>query len=226
MLKIDPASPSASAPAPTLKPKQTRQSDAASIQALILAAGRGRRFDPTGEAFKLNQYLSDGRTVFEHTVLTVASVFPDFQIVLAPDTPLDASFVHKYASRLLICPDAASGMGHSLAYGVTQLEAHHSAVFVVLADMPWIQVATLQGLREQMLACLANQAASIVVPTYQTRRGHPVGFAAAMFPLLRALQGDQGARSLLASFAVCEVPVEDIGVLRDIDTAADLASAP
>lgn len=217
MLNTDPAA--GAVPNTALAP------DSAPVRALILAAGRGLRFDPTGQQFKLNQHLSDDRTVLEHTVSTVASVFPDFQIVLGPDTQLDASFMQQYASRLLICPDAALGMGNSLAYGVAQLDPRHQAVFVVLADMPWIQVATLQRLREQMLACLANQAESIVLPTYQTRRGHPVGFAAAMFPHLRALQGDQGARSLLASFPVCEVPVEDIGVLRDIDTAADLAAA-
>jgi molybdenum cofactor cytidylyltransferase len=54
------------------------------------------------------------------------------------------------------------------------------------------------------------------------RRGNPVGFGRVHLDTLLALGGDQGARRLLQSFPVTEVPVIDAGIFRDIDTPADL----
>jgi molybdenum cofactor cytidylyltransferase len=54
------------------------------------------------------------------------------------------------------------------------------------------------------------------------RRGNPVGFGRVHLAALLALEGDQGARRLLQTCPVTEVPVEDPGIFRDIDTPADL----
>ncbi len=50
------------------------------------------------------------------------------------------------------------------------------------------------------------------------------GFAKAYGPLLRALTGDEGARSLVAArkWALRLVDVDDPGVLRDVDRPDDL----
>lgn len=60
-------------------------------------------------------------------------------------------------------------------------------------------------------------------------RGHPVGFAAACWPLLAALSGNLGAapvlRALREARAVAEIEVDDIGILTDIDTPDELARA-
>ena len=57
------------------------------------------------------------------------------------------------------------------------------------------------------------------------RRGHPVGFAATYADALMALDGDRGARDVVAAAgsALCEVEVDDDGTVRDIDVPADLA---
>ena len=57
---------------------------------------------------------------------------------------------------------------------------------------------------------------------YRGRRGHPVGFAAELYSELRLLNGDEGAKRLLARYPAAGVDVEDAGVLIDIDTLADL----
>ena len=64
----------------------------------------------------------------------------------------------------------------------------------------------------------------ICVPTWRGRRGHPVGFGKAYFDALRGLSGDRGARALLEvhADAVVAVPVEDAGILQDVDTREDL----
>ena len=67
-------------------------------------------------------------------------------------------------------------------------------------------------------------AVDVVVPVYNGQRGHPVGFARAFYPQLRALRGDAGARNVLINYAadVVEVPVPDPAILRDIDLPEDL----
>jgi len=55
-------------------------------------------------------------------------------------------------------------------------------------------------------------------------RGHPVGFGAMHGEALAALDGDLGARELIASAsdAVTKLDVDDPGILADVDTPDDL----
>ena len=64
-----------------------------------------------------------------------------------------------------------------------------------------------------------------MVPTYEGRRGHPVLFGANHFLALRALEGDQGARSVLTAAPgdLSEVGCDHPGIFRDIDTPEDLS---
>ena len=52
-----------------------------------------------------------------------------------------------------------------------------------------------------------------------------MGFSAELFSELLSLNGDEGARRLLARYPTVAVEVDDPGVLMDIDTVADLAAA-
>ncbi len=57
-------------------------------------------------------------------------------------------------------------------------------------------------------------------------RGHPVGFARRHYAALAELTGDEGAKAILAEHRdrLQLIEVADAGVLRDIDTPADIAS--
>ena len=89
--------------------------------------------------------------MIHRTVQTVAQVFSEFHIIARAASNFEAQFLHRYGAHLRLCPDAEKGMGHSLAFGVSQLAPECEALLVVLADMPWLQVATLQHLRDQLL---------------------------------------------------------------------------
>ena len=62
----------------------------------------------------------------------------------------------------------------------------------------------------------------IAYAQYHGRRGHPVGFSAELYSELAALEGDEGARRLLARYPAQAVELDDPGVLIDVDTAEDL----
>jgi molybdenum cofactor cytidylyltransferase len=103
------------------------------------------------------------------------------------------------------------GLRHSLR------NEEPAAWLVALGDMPHVAPATLSALADALAA-----GASIAAPVMGGRRGNPVGFGHVHLAALLALEGDQGARRLLQSCPVTEVPVEDPGIFRDIDTPADL----
>lgn len=68
------------------------------------------------------------------------------------------------------------------------------------------------------------QGHSIAAPAYNGSRGHPVAFAARWYELLQKLEGDAGARRLWqnAPEELYQVPVDDVAVVRDIDTRQPL----
>jgi molybdenum cofactor cytidylyltransferase len=187
---------------------------------LLLAAGRGSRFDPTGQRAKLLQTLPDGEPValasakaLLTSTPTVLAIVPGGQSAPAR---LLASLLADAGCTVLPCAASTFGMGHSLAAGVAA--SSDAAGWLVLpADMPWISAASCQ----QVVAALAA-GASMAAPVHAGQRGHPVGFAARWRDDLLALHGDEGARELLKRGPLTFLTVDDPGVLRDIDTPDDL----
>lgn len=219
---------------------------------VLLAAGRGRRFHAAGgQGDKLGQRLPDGRTVAIAAAQALRAAWsgvglrgraddgpdggphggPVVRRWLAVVPPL-ASAVDRAAAQalrqaladtgweLVEAHDADAGMGRSLAAGV-RAAPQAGGWLVALADMPYLQAATLSRIAAQPL-----EPAGIVAPSYRGRRGHPVRFGAAYGEALRALQGDVGARDVLLRHAdaLRLLEVDDPGVLRDVDTPADLGT--
>jgi molybdenum cofactor cytidylyltransferase len=114
-------------------------------------------------------------------------------------------------------PTFKQGLSESLKAGLAAAPADWIAALVMLGDMPFVLPETLR----QLTAALKSGAGA-VVPVQGGRRGNPVGIARRHWPALQPLLGDRGARALLDSLGVTEVPVDDPGIHRDLDTPADL----
>jgi molybdenum cofactor cytidylyltransferase len=183
---------------------------------VLLAAGKGSRFDPSGVQNKLMQSLTSGDIVVTSSAKNMLTVLPNVLAVVRPGADAVALELRKLGYQVTECPTADQGMGASLAYGLSQVSDAAGWV-IALGDMPHVQPATFQRLIDVL-----QQGADIAVPTYQGRRGNPVAFSRLHLPRLLQLGGDRGARNLLQELPVTEVSVADAGILRDIDTAADL----
>ena len=109
-------------------------------------------------------------------------------------------------------------MGRSIAAGVTAA-ASAPGWLILPGDMPLLRPSSIRAVAGQLLQD------PVVFAQYRGQRGHPVGFSAELFSELIALDGDAGAKRLLARFAAQGVEVDDPGVLMDIDTATDLERA-
>lgn len=187
------------------------------IRTLLLAAGAGRRFG----ADKLCALLPDA------TPLVVASArnllaagCSVIAVVRDQSAGAGALLADLDGIELVGCPDADAGLGHSLAAGVAaSLSA--DGWLVALGDMPAIQPSSIA----RVLAAL-RAGGDLVAPAWRGQRGHPVGFGRCWRDALLAMRGDRGARDLLAAQAAALhlIPVDDPGVVRDVDRPADLAA--
>lgn len=184
---------------------------------VVLAAGRGSRF--AGRARKLEQPLGTSSVLGTTLSHVLASHLP---MVVVTTAALAETARRSVAARdIVVLPEVGSpgtlplGMGYSIASGVSA-RPDASGWLVLPGDMPMVQPATLlavaHGLRHHTIA----------YAQYKGQRGHPVGFAAELYSELIALEGDAGARRLIARYPAQGVEVADPGVLVDIDTVDDL----
>lgn len=190
---------------------------------ILLSAGQGKRFDPSGAQHKLLQVLPSGVNVVSASAQHLQQVLPESWAVLADPTSsnlasqIQAS-LHAINFPNYICQDAALGMAHSLRTGVEQLPADADAFVIALADMPFVAIQTLSAIRDALAL-----GADLAVPVCRGQRGNPVGFSRKYLPHLMNLRGDRGARQLLQTEHVTEIEVDDVGILHDIDRPEDLS---
>ncbi len=187
------------------------------IVGILLAAGRGTRFDPAGQQDKLLQRLSGGQPVAGQSARNLKAVVDRVVAVVRPGQQQLLQVLQDAGCETTVCLDADQGMAASLQQGLA-LAGDAQGWLIALADMPFVAADTLQKLRDAV-----EQGHDIVVPTFEGRRGNPVAFSRHHLAALRQLRGDEGARSLLANFPVHKVEVMDPGIHRDIDTPGDLA---
>ncbi len=165
---------------------------------LVLAAGRGERFIASGGTTHKLDALLQGQPVRAHVLDAVrASGLPYHVVEPGPDR---------------------AGMGDSISAGV-RATADAVGWLVLPADLPLIQPATLLAVGQALVHHHA------VVPVYEGKRGHPVGFHAACRADLCKIKGSKGAATVLRMWNAFELRVDDAGVVTDIDTLDDLKRA-
>lgn len=187
------------------------------IVGILLAAGEGSRFGSD----KLLHPVEDGIPMAIAAARTLRLSCARCVSVLRPEQTHLGDLLAAERVAVRFDPEVARGMGHSLAAAV-RMQPEAAGWLVALADMPFIAPATVAAVADALRA-----GASLAAPFVRGRRGHPVGFANRWFAPLSSLQGDQGARDLLANnpAALRQVPCDDSGALIDIDTPAALDAA-
>jgi molybdenum cofactor cytidylyltransferase len=165
---------------------------------LVLASGRGERYAASGGDGSKLQALLGGVPVLQRT--------------------LDAVRASGLAWHL---EDAGHpGMGDSIAAAV-QATQDANGWLVLPGDLPLVRPESLRA----VAAALAQHA--VVMPQFEGRRGHPVGFAGACRTELLALRGSAGADAVVRAHVgeLRRLDLDDPGIVTDIDTVDDLAAA-
>jgi molybdenum cofactor cytidylyltransferase len=188
------------------------------IVGVLLAAGRATRF---GGAKLLAPLPGGGDPVGVRSCRNLLVALPGSVAVVRPGDGDLAAALRREGARVVECPDAALGMGRSLAFGVAAAQDADGWI-VALGDMPWVQPATARAVAVALAA-----GAELAAPWYRGQRGHPVGFGRACLPALLALDGDEGAKRVVATWAgpVQRIDVDDPGCLTDVDRPDDIDAA-
>jgi molybdenum cofactor cytidylyltransferase len=116
--------------------------------------------------------------------------------------------------HIVVNPGWDQGMASSLRAGLGAC-ADADAVLVALGDQPGVDPGTIER-----LTAAWRGGARIAAVAHAGRFAHPVLFDRGLFPALRMLRGDVGARAILKAHGD-EVAQVEGSPLRDLDTPSD-----
>ena len=180
---------------------------------IVPAAGRGSRFG--GPLHKLEQPFEGGTLLGATLRRAIETQLPVLVVTTAALAPLAGRQLATRDILVLSGGEAARGMGYTIAAGVAERSGAPGWI-VLPGDMPLVRPGTL------LAVATALEQHPVVYAQYRGRRGYPMAFAAELYSELILLDGDDGARRVVARYPSHGQEVDDPGVLLDVDTAADL----
>lgn len=186
------------------------------LGAIVLAAGESKRMGI------LNKLLLpiQGKSMVRRTTELALSIQPKRVVVV---TGHQSEFVEEELSGLQVevvfNPDYEKGMMTSLQKGVRVLDDSVDGYMVFLSDLPFVQTETLRLLQRRFEAM---SAPSLIAPSHNGMRGHPVILSAHYRQeiLDRQILLEKGAGFLFYRHSQCvhTVEVSTPSVRHDIDT--------
>jgi molybdenum cofactor cytidylyltransferase len=204
------------------QPRESRGPDSnRHVTAIILAAGRSTRM---GGPNKLLAELDGKALVRIVTEQALASKAKDVIVVTGHQAELVERALQGLDVKFVRNPNFAEGLASSVKAGVAAVPGDADGAVICLGDMPMISAQLIDHLIE---AYAPDRGNLIAVPVSDGRRGNPVLWSRRFFNELMTLDGDIGARHLIAKHgeAVAEISAEGLGAFLDIDTPQALEAA-
>lgn len=131
----------------------------------------------------------------------------------------EAAEAQALGATPVLNPDPSPGPISSLQAGIHRIPPEAPGTLFTPVDHPLFRPLTVRLLISGFLNTLPPLAA----PTHTRRAGHPVIFGRSLFPELLEEDLPQGARTVVHRYLGTRllIPVDDPGILADIDTPAD-----
>jgi molybdenum cofactor cytidylyltransferase len=189
--------------------------------AVLPAAGASRRM---GRA-KLLLPFNGGPLVAGVVNALLGGGVEEIVLVTAPEDEDLRGWARRSGIASAVNPDPGRGMLSSIQEGIAalggaaELARRGATLLVSPADLPNLQVETVIELLRRM----RESGAPLAEPVFQGQRGHPLGVAPRLIPEIETLDLNIGLRQLRDRHEaeLLEVPVEDAGVVQDVDTPED-----
>ncbi|HEV8670822.1 MAG TPA: nucleotidyltransferase family protein [Candidatus Limnocylindria bacterium] len=185
--------------------------------AVVTAAGSAERFGGK----KLLAPI-DGEPLLDHTIRSLLEGgVSEVIVVVGTDArrelERDVNAMNDPRVRPVENPDPSRGMFSSIQAGVAT--ANGDALVVLPGDMPYVRPETV---REAIAKFREHR--SIVSPRYKGKRGHPVVMPLALRDEIAATAATANLHEVIKHHQDqrVDLDVDDAGVIRDVDTPADL----
>ena len=188
--------------------------------AIVTAAGSAERFGGR----KLLALVS-GEPLLDRTIRSLLDAgVSEIIVVVGTDgraeLERDVNAMNDARVRPVENPDPSRGMFSSIQEGV--VTASGDALLVMPGDMPFVRPETVRTVIAKYL-----ERPAIVSPRYRGKRGHPVVMPLSLRDEIRTTPATANLHDVLKRHAALrvDVDVDDPGVVRDVDTPADLVDA-
>ena len=196
------------------------------LSGIILAAGGSTRMGQPKQLLPLA-----GKPLLQHAIDAAAASCLDEVIVVLGDRAEEIESALRLSPggkvRITFNGQYSKGQSTSLRLGLRSVGAGSDAAAVLLGDQPFVAAELI----DKIAAAFKAGDAPITRPAYVASNGdvvpgHPVLIARRIWPDLKRLEGDEGARALLAAHPDWLQEVRMDGApAADIDTQADYQRA-
>jgi CTP:molybdopterin cytidylyltransferase MocA len=162
-----------------------------------------------------------GEPLLRRIVRIAADANPDHLIVVLGSSAYDCVPVIKNCGAdIVVNPFWETGLAGSIRLGVERAEEECAdSILLLLADQPWLNADLIQ----QFFNRLKGESDMIIAARYEGTLGAPMMFGSDWFATLKTLEGDQGARNIVAKEGNRVQVIEWSDGAVDVDTPDDLA---
>jgi molybdenum cofactor cytidylyltransferase len=178
----------------------------------VLAAGAGRRF---GGRKMLASWRGAPLVVVAARIALAAPV-AGVTVVTGADSDEVAAALDAFGDPRLCTafnPEWQTGIASSLRCGLQAVPREAVRAVIFLGDMPLVPTTAAA----RLLAAL-DEGAPAAFPVVDGAPGHPVAITRDLFAAMARLDGDRGARALLARLPEArQLPFDDAGCVFDLD---------
>ena len=185
------------------------------IAAIILAAGKSTRMGapklllPWGQSTVIE-------TVVQHVIV---SRFRPVVIVTGANQASIEKKLAPFSDRVQVIHNEQYDrleMFFSIKLGIRQVAGYCDAAMLFLGDQPHISPQTVADL----IAIFNDQSASIVIPSYNMRRGHPILLHQRYFNEILGMPDDASLKTFLANNEqeIQYLLIDDDSILEDMDS--------
>lgn len=186
------------------------------IVALVLAGGESKRMDSPKALLKI------GKETFAECIArkTRECEIPSLFFVTGKHhEEIKKALPGKEGINIIRNPHYEKGQLSSLKEGLRNLPTGTTQVLAWPVDLPLVKTETVR----KLIDIFQQEKKHVGIPTYQSRKGHPVLYDLHAIQTLLSLSSSHTAKELQTTYAgqISFVDVEDPGILIDIDTPED-----
>jgi molybdenum cofactor cytidylyltransferase len=187
--------------------------------AVVTAAGSAERFGG-----KKLLALIAGEPLLDHTIRSLLEGgVSEVIVVVGTDArrelARDVNAMNDPRVRPVENPDPSRGMFSSIQIGVAT--ANGDALVVLPGDMPYVRPDTVRAVIAKY-----RERPAIVSPRYRGKRGHPVVMPLSLREEIASAAPTANLHEVIKRHQgePVDLDVNDAGIVRDVDTPADLAT--
>lgn len=177
------------------------------VEAVILAAGKSERADGFKLGFDIN-----GKTVIERSIEGLYNICSRIIVVTGYNADCIKKILEGYNKvQFFFNDNFEKGMLTSIKTGIREVRT--DTFFLQPGDMPLIP--------ESVYKSLMNHKHPIIVPSYKTRKGHPLYIISTMIEKILEIPDNATLKDFIEKNGYSAIEVHEKGVLYDLDTRED-----